>query len=78
MNSFDPDMKVANIIEQYPQTCEVFLNNGCPDMRKGFFSFMAQIMSIRNAARIHRIPLDELLNDLESVTEYAEPLVNNE
>lgn len=65
MQSIDPDRKVADIVEQHPQTCRVFLDHGCPDMREGFFSLMARIMSIRNAARIHRIPLDELLEDLE-------------
>ncbi len=34
-------------------------------MRDGVFSLMARIMSIRNAARIHRIPEDKLLDDLE-------------
>lgn len=66
MNSIDPDRKVADLIEQHPQTCQVFLSYGCPDMREGFFSLMARIMSIRNAARIHRIPLDDLLDDLET------------
>lgn len=65
MNSINPDNKVAEIVEQHPQTCQVFLKYGCPDMRKGFFSLMARIMSIRNAARIHRIPLDDLMADLE-------------
>lgn len=65
MQPVDPDQKVADIVEQHPQTSRVFLDHGCPDMREGFFSVMARIMSIRNAARIHRIPLDELLEDLE-------------
>lgn len=65
MATIDADQKVAELIEQHPQTCQVFLSHGCPDMRKGFFSLMARIMSIRNAARIHRIPLEELLTDLE-------------
>lgn len=65
MNSIDPDQKVAEIVEQHPQTYRIFSKYGCPDMRKGFFSYMARIMSIRNAARIHRISLDELINDLQ-------------
>lgn len=67
MNSIEPDLKVAQLVEQYPQTYQVFQKYGCPDMRDGFFSLMARIMSIRNAARIHRIPLEELLKDLETV-----------
>lgn len=67
MNSVDPDMKVARLVEQHPQTYQVFQKYGCPDMRDGFFSLMARIMSIRNAARIHRISLNELLKDLDTV-----------
>lgn len=65
MDTVDPDQKVAEIIEHHPQTYSIFSKYGCPDMRDGFFSLMARIMSIRNAARIHRIELEDLLNDLE-------------
>lgn len=65
MNTIDPDRKVADLVEQHPRTWEVFRSYGCPDMREGFFSLMARIMSVRNAARVHRIPLDELLVDLK-------------
>ncbi len=60
-------MKVSEIIQRYPETCEVFRNYGCPDMRKGFFALMARIMSIKWAARMHRIPVDALLRDLNAV-----------
>lgn len=69
MHSIDPDKKVAELVEQYPQTWKVFRSHGCPDMREGFFSLMARIMSIRNAARIHRIPLEDLIADLEAATQ---------
>ncbi|MDR8391891.1 DUF1858 domain-containing protein [Aliifodinibius sp. S!AR15-10] len=78
MNTIDSDQKVADLVEQHPQTWEVFKSYGCPDMRRGFFSLMARIMSIHNAARIHRIPLDELIEDLEVVISETEPLTNNE
>lgn len=65
MDLIQPNRKVADLLEQHPQTYRVFRKYGCPDMRDGFFSLMARIMSIRNAARIHRIPQDELLKDLE-------------
>lgn len=67
-DKIDPDRKVAQLIEEHPQTFKVFRKYGCPDMRDGFFSLMARIMSIRNAARIHRIPLENLLEDLEQTT----------
>lgn len=63
--SITPDRKVAELLDTHPRTYHVFRKYGCPDMRDGFFSVMARIMSIRNAARIHRIPLDRLLDDLE-------------
>lgn len=68
-SSVEPDKKVAELLEQYPETYHVFRKHGCPDMRDGFFSLMARIMSIRSAARIHRIPQDELIEDLEAVTQ---------
>jgi hypothetical protein len=78
MNTIDPDRKVAELVEEHPHTWEVFRSHGCPDMRKGFFSLMARIMSIRNAARIHRIPLDELTRDLQAAIADTEPLTKEE
>lgn len=66
-SSITPNQKVAELLDRYPQTYHIFRKHGCPDMRDGFFSLMARIMSIRNAARIHQIPLDELLEELEAV-----------
>lgn len=77
MHSIDPDQKVARIVERYPTTYQVFQKYGCPAMREGFFSLMARIMSICNAARIHRIPLDKLLSDLEAVIVDVQPSINN-
>jgi len=64
MPEINERMKVAEIIRRWPATREVFCARGCPDMSGGFFGFMAQLMSIKNAARIHRIPLEPLLDDL--------------
>lgn len=72
MQFIDPDQKVADLIEARPQAFRVFQDHGCPDMREGFFSLMARIMSVRNAARIHRIPLDELTEDLRVAIEEEE------
>lgn len=69
----DPGKKVAEVVRQHPDTWKVFKEYGCPDMREGFFSLMARIMSIRNAARIHGIPLDELMVDLEAVIADTDP-----
>lgn len=62
------DMKVSRVVKGHPETIEAFLGHGCPDMRKGIFPFMAKFMSVRRAAWVHKIPLEELLRDLnESV-----------
>ena len=64
MDPITDDMKVAAVIERYPATVAVFLGRGCPDMRGGFFSLMARLMSVRRAARTHKIELAPLLEDL--------------
>ena len=67
MAAIDAEMKVAEVLRRCPETLEVFLGRGCPDMRKGFFHLMARIMSVRNAARMHRLDLASLLADLNRV-----------
>ena len=57
-------MKVAEVIRNCPATVEVFLARGCPDMRRGFFNLMARLMSVRSAARMHKLELAPLLEDL--------------
>lgn len=44
----------------------MFLGKGCPDMRKGVVKVMAKVMSVKAAARLHRIPLKRLLEDLNA------------
>lgn len=60
------NMKIAEVGKTYPETVEVFLGKGCPDMRKGVVKLMAKIMSVKGAARMHRIPLEGLLRDLNA------------
>ena len=71
MEDITGDMKVAELLRRCPATVEVFLGRGCPDMRRGFFNFMARLMSVRNAARIHKIDLEPLLADLNKVAQDA-------
>ena len=66
MDRITGDTKVAAVIEQCPATIEVFLARGCPDMRRGFFNVMAHLMSVRNAARMHKLELAPLLEDLNN------------
>jgi hypothetical protein len=58
------DMKVWDVIQDYPETYQVFRNFGCPDMRKGLFAVSAHFMKVRWAARAHHIELEELLEGL--------------
>jgi hypothetical protein len=64
MDQITGDMKVAEVIHRCPAAADVFLARGCPDMRRGFFNLMARLMSVRNAARVHKIELGPLLEDL--------------
>ena len=60
------EMRVWEVIKRYPQTFEVFRSHGCPDMRKGIFALSARIMKVKWAAKAHKIPLDDLLRDLNT------------
>jgi hypothetical protein len=71
MDEITGDMKVVDVLRSCPETVDVFLGRGCPDMRRGFFSVMARLMSVRNAARIHKIELGALLADLNRVAQDA-------
>jgi hypothetical protein len=71
MEDITGGMKVADVLQRCPETVNVFLGRGCPDMRRGFFHFMARIMSVRSAARIHKIDLGPLLADLNRVAREA-------
>ena len=63
------DLRVAQVLRRWPDTGEVFRRFGCPDMRRGFFALMARIMRLRWAARVHRIPIDELLEALNATAQ---------
>lgn len=63
------DMRVWQVIQRYPETFEVFRRHGCPDMRHGIFALSARVMKVRWAARAHKIPLADLLRDLNAEVE---------
>lgn len=73
MEQITGDLKVAQVIQRCPAAEEVFRSRGCPDMRRGLFSVMARFMSVRNAARIHKIELGPLLEDLNKVARAGQP-----
>ena len=70
--TIDSDMRVWNVIEQHPETVEVFRGHGCPDMRKGIYALSAHVMKVKWAARMHHIPVDELLRDLNEAVQEKE------
>jgi hypothetical protein len=67
-----PEMRVASVLRSWPQTYEVFRQNGCPDMRRGVFALTARLMKLAWAARVHRIPVEKLLRELNAVVEQPE------
>jgi hypothetical protein len=77
MRKVTPDTKVSKVIERYPFTFEVFLSHGCPDMRRGFFRMMAHLMSVERAAKMHKIPPETLLADLNAAIERHGELPSN-
>jgi hypothetical protein len=61
-----PNLRVAQVLRQWPETYGVFRQYGCPDMRRGFFGFMARIMKVGWAARVHKISISDLVESLNS------------
>ncbi len=66
------DMRVWNVLQDFPETYEVFRSHGCPDMRNGIFALSAHIMKINWAAKMHHIQPEMLLADLNRVIQNAE------
>lgn len=62
----NPQMRVSAILTNWPTTYDVFRRHGCPDMRRGVFALTARIMPLTWAARLHRVSLDALLDELNA------------
>ena len=58
------EMKVWDVIQDYPETYGVFRQFGCPDIHKGEFAVLSHFMKVRSAAHVHHIDLDMLLEAL--------------
>jgi hypothetical protein len=63
------DTKVGDVLAEHPDSFDVFMKHGCPDMRRGVFSMTAKVMPLKWAAFFHRVPLEVLLSDLRLVAE---------
>lgn len=64
------EMKVWDVIQDFPETYGVFRQFGYPDIRKGEFAVTSHFMKIRSAAHALHIDLDKLL---EALNETAGP-----
>ena len=67
-----PRTRVWSILSNWPSTYDVFRNHGCPDMRRGVFAITARFMPLSWAARIHRVPLEKLVSELNACADRAE------
>ena len=67
------DERVWHVIQSHPETYEVFRQHGCPDMRSGIYGLSAHVMKVKWAAKMHKIPCDVLVHDLnEAVSSGSE------
>ena len=64
-----PEMRVAEVLHRWPDTYDVFRQNGCPDMRTGLFALTARVMRLAWAARVHGISVEKLVRELNAVAD---------
>ncbi len=67
MTTITKDMKIGEIVEQHPQTIEVFLRHGL----MCFGCAVARFENLEQGAVAHGIEVEPLLNDLNAAV--AEP-----
>jgi hybrid cluster-associated redox disulfide protein len=67
MTTITKDMKIGEVVEQYPQTIEVFLRHGL----MCFGCAVARFENLEQGAVAHGIEVEPLLNDLNAAV--AEP-----
>lgn len=65
----DAEMPVWEVYRRHPKTIDVFLGYGCPDIRRGAFPLIMRLVKVRWAARMHRVPVEDMLRDLNAVTD---------
>ena len=59
-------MPVWEIYRRYPQTIDVFLRYGCPDIRRGAFPLLMRVVKLSWAARMHGVPVEDMVRDLNA------------
>ena len=60
----DAEMPVWEVYRRYPQTIDVFLGYGCPDIRRGAFPLLMRVVRLKWVARMHRVAVADLVRDL--------------
>lgn len=58
------EMKIWDVIQEYPETYGIFRQFGYPDIRKGETAVTSHFMKLRAAAHAYHIDLDKLLESL--------------
>ena len=63
MPAITKDMTIADCVEQYPETAEVFFNHGL----SCFGCAISRLESIAQGAALHKLDPDELVAELNAV-----------
>jgi hypothetical protein len=67
------DTRVSDILKEYGDIADVMEVFGVQRVgRYSLRSFLAKMLTVKTAARIHRVPLDEFLNILENAVHPSE------
>jgi hypothetical protein len=67
---FDPDMKVAELLEQHPRVLDVLVSCGFTPLRiPGVRAAMAHTITLRQACEKREVDLEEVLEKLRLATE---------
>lgn len=65
-------MKVADVLDFYPQTTEVFLKYGFHDIKNPLLRrTAAKVATLQGACRIHDVDLEEFVNALNEKVNFT-------
>jgi hybrid cluster-associated redox disulfide protein len=68
MNTITKQMPIGDVVQNYPQTIEVFLKHGL----MCFGCAIARFENVEQGAQAHGISVDTLMKDLNAVVPQAE------
>ena len=67
MSTITKDMPIGNVVQEYPQTIEVFLKHGL----MCFGCAIARFENVEQGAAAHGINVDQLMQDLNAAVPQA-------